>query len=99
MKNYYLFIMLFICAFSLNAQVGIGTMDPHESAEFDVTSSDKGILIPRISLISLTSSSPIATTPEESLVVYNTTTNSDLMPGFYYWSGSGWSLLASSETI
>lgn len=99
MKNYYLFIMLFISA-SLSAQVGIGTMDPSQSAELEISSADKGILIPRVSLTSLNSSSPIATTPEESLVVYNTTENaSGLVKGFYYWTGSSWTILATKENI
>lgn len=52
MKLFYLFIIL-NCA-TLQAQVGIGTNEPHRSAALDIQSSDKGILVPRVELNSLT---------------------------------------------
>ena len=59
-----------------NAQnVGIsatGTV-PEASAGLDVDFSDKGLLIPRIALVSTDSESPV-TTPATSLLVYNTST-------------------------
>ncbi|WP_157490542.1 hypothetical protein [Flavobacterium succinicans] len=46
MKNvlYLFLIMTFIC----HAQIGIGTNTPHPSAVLDLSSSDKGLLLPRI---------------------------------------------------
>jgi len=68
-KLSFLFALLFI--FQLNAQVGIGTTSPKPSSVLDITSSTKGILLPR-----LTSTQRDAiTAPEKSLLIYNSTTN------------------------
>jgi len=67
------------------------------SAILDVSSVDLGVLIPRISLTSTTSSSPIIN-PATSLLVYNTATVGDVTPGFYYWDGTQWVRLATGST-
>ena len=36
----------------INAQVGINTTSPHPSAMLEISSADKGILVPRVSLAS-----------------------------------------------
>lgn len=86
-----LFVFLFSYS-SINAQVGIGTITPDDSAELDITSTSKGVLIPRLTLaqrgtIDLTDS-PIG------VLVYQT----DNTPGFYYYDGSGWVLLVDGST-
>lgn len=53
---------------------------PDPSAMLDVTSSEKGILIPRISMINL----PVA--PAPGLLIYIV----DVDPGFWYFDGGGW---------
>ena len=67
------------------------------SAILDVSSVDLGVLIPRVSLTSTTSSSPIIN-PATSLLVYNTATVGDVTPGFYYWDGTQWVRLATGPT-
>ncbi|MCW3162219.1 hypothetical protein [Chryseobacterium oryctis] len=77
-----------------NGNVGIGTTAPDTSAILDVTSSDKGILGPRISLSSATmqlSSNPNAT----GLLIYNT--GPILSPGYYFWNGSEWRVFNTSS--
>ncbi|MCF8284397.1 MAG: hypothetical protein K9I48_05420 [Sphingobacteriales bacterium] len=79
-----------------NAQnVGIsatGTV-PEASAGLDVDFSDKGLLIPRIALVSTDSESPV-TTPATSLLIYNTATAgtapTNVFPGYYFWNGAIW---------
>lgn len=75
-------------ATSLNvfSQVGIGTSAPDLSSILDVQSTNRGILIPRVSLTSTTDVSTIAN-PVESLFIYNTASRADVTPGFYYWDG------------
>ncbi|MCH2024041.1 MAG: hypothetical protein MK207_16320, partial [Saprospiraceae bacterium] len=63
---------------------------PHASAILDVQSTSKGVLLPRVSLVSTSSSSPISGTPAVGLLVFNTATSNDVVPGFYYWNGSAW---------
>lgn len=71
--------------FCVNAQVGIGTPTPSLSSMLEIAANDKGVLIPRVSLVN--STTPLIQNVEqtESLLVYNTATNADLTPGFYYW--------------
>lgn len=51
------------------SQVGVGTSAPISSSQLEVKATDKGVLIPRIELSSLTSFSPIDGTQAESLLV------------------------------
>jgi hypothetical protein len=85
-------IALILVVGTATAQVGIGTATPNASAQLDITSTNKGMLPPRVSL---TSSTDVATisSPATGLVVYNTSTTSDVVPGYYYYSGSAWNRL------
>lgn len=99
------FLTLLSLSFALvtttKAQVGIGTNTPSSSSQLDVTSSSKGILIPRVALTGLTSTSPISS-PTTSLLVYNTatagTSPSNVTPGYYYWNGTAWVRLDDNTT-
>jgi hypothetical protein len=84
---------------NINAQnVGISNslFTPDASAGLDVNFTDKGLLIPRVSLSSSNNASPI-TSPATGLLVYNTATVSDVTPGFYYWNGSNWVRFATGN--
>jgi len=86
---------------SLFSQVAINSTGnvPDNSAGLDITFPDKGILIPRISLIDTNIANPV-TNPAVSLLVYNTTLNSSLNEGFYYWNGTKWVKLTTlNESI
>jgi hypothetical protein len=89
-------ISMLILSANLNAQIGIGTTSPAASAQLDVTSTTKGVLIPRLALGSITSASPV-TSPTTSLLVYNTATAgtfpNNVTPGYYYWNGTTWQRL------
>lgn len=89
------FVLVFIVSVTMFAQVGIGTTDPHISSVLDIQSADSGVLIPRVGLTSTTTKLPIPN-PIESLLVYNTNTAGDVIPGFYYWTGAAWKPLVSS---
>ena len=70
----------------MHAQVGIGTTNPNVSSMLDITSTNSGLLIPRIALTSTTDVATIAS-PIVSLLIYN----SGFTPnGYYYWNGSVW---------
>lgn len=77
-----------LTGFIANAQVGINTTEPHTSSVLDIVSTDKGLLIPRLSL-SQRNNIPA---PANGLLVYQT----DDTPGFYYYNGSIWQLLSGS---
>jgi hypothetical protein len=80
MKN--LTFLLIFCALNSFSQVGINTETPDPSSALDVTSSDKGVLVPRISLLSTADNTTI-TSPQTSLLIYNTATALDVTPGYY----------------
>jgi hypothetical protein len=97
MKNNLLYLFLLI-NISIMAQVGVGTTTPQ--ATMDITSTNDGLLIPRIAL----SATNVATvlTPTTSELVYNTATSAvgpnQVTPGFYYWDGTLWIRLSSGAT-
>jgi len=86
--------LICLSTFSIYAQVGINTTNPHSSSMLDITAIDKGLLIPRISIPNLNAAAPV-TSPETSLVVYNTNATSGI--GFYYWNGTKWTALGAGE--
>jgi len=71
---------------------------PDPSAMLDVQADDKGLLIPRVALTSTTDQSTIAS-PVTSLLVYNTNTASDVVPGFYYWEAKWIPLKGGNEKM
>lgn len=89
---------LLLGTFSAKAQVGVGTFSPDASAELEVKSATKGILIPRVQLQSTTVASPVAS-PAQSLKVYNTATAGDVKPGFYYWESGKWNRLVNDQDL
>ena len=95
MKKTFLFI-LFLSASTSSWSQGVSVSpagtpaDP--SAALDLNYVDKGLLVPRVSLVQTTSPSPVLA-PATSLLVYNTTTINDVTPGYYFWDGLKWARL------
>lgn len=71
----------------INAQVGINTTTPDASSMLDISSTNKGLLVPRVSIPNLNAAAPV-TSPATSLLVYNTNTTTGA--GFHYWDGAKW---------
>ena len=68
--------------------IGVGTNAPDNSALLDLTSSNKGLLLPRVSLTSTTDASTVPA-PAKGLMVYNN--NTAMSPqgeGIYYNGGT-----------
>ena len=65
-----------------NNRLGIGTNSPNASSILDVSSSSKGILIPRMTAAQKNA----ITAPTTGLLIFQTDSPSD----FYYYSGSSW---------
>ncbi|OXA93363.1 hypothetical protein B0A62_14065, partial [Flavobacterium hydatis] len=81
------------------SQVGIGTLNPEQSSQLDVTATNKGMLVPRIKLTQTGLQAPVLGTAAVSLLVYNTQTINDVTPGFYYWNGVKWVRIVSKDEI
>ncbi len=85
----YLFVLIsLLFAFHANAQVGIGTNQPDPSAQLEVLSNSKGLLIPRMTDIQRGS----INSPANGLLVYQTNNS----PGFYFYNNGAWQKLAST---
>ena len=104
-KIFFILNVLLIASFA-DAQTGIGTTTPNAAAKLDVSSTDKGFLPPRVALTAtntfapvtgLSGASPLATAA--GLLVYNTTSNSNVTPGYYYWNGTSWILISNGLII
>lgn len=98
-KNVLSVALLMMSGFTF-AQVGIGTANPNPATLLDIEAKPgnfKGVLIPRIPLISLENNTNMngGKTPN-SLLVFNTTNADDLKPGYYYWFESRWVRLITS---
>lgn len=85
--TFFVFCHTNIQAQSLAVNTTGSTANP--SAILDVSSNNKGILIPRVALTGTSDVTTIAS-PATSLLIYNTATVSNVTPGYYYWSGSAW---------
>jgi len=95
--NLKLLILVFIgFTYGVYGQVGIGTVAPNESSQLDIVAADKGVLIPRVQLSSVQDVTTIANGNEQSLLVFNTTDNNLIKPGYYYWFQNNWKRIISS---
>lgn len=91
------FKLLKLCAFiismldaNINAQVGINTTTPAPSSALDISSSNKGVLIPQYDLINLNSTSAPVSNPTNGLIIYNKGGASTHPKGLYFWSRGRW---------
>lgn len=67
-----LILLLFVfLSYAVHSQVGIGTTTPHASAVLDITSTNKGLLMPRMT----EAQRDAIASPADGLMIYNTTTN------------------------
>ena len=80
MKTILLSIIILFISF-VNAQVGIGTNTPDNSAILDISSTERGLLFPRMTTVQRTS----ITSPAAGLHVFDTNTNSA-----WFFDGSNW---------
>jgi hypothetical protein len=103
-KNLISLLFLLLAVNGLMAQTAVHdatiapvNQDPHSSSVFDAKSTDKGMLVPRVALTTGSGSASPVTSPATSLLIYNTVTVGDVTPGYYYWNGSAWVRLMSSN--
>ncbi|MBL0073417.1 MAG: hypothetical protein IPP34_17025 [Bacteroidetes bacterium] len=74
-------VLLLICNYNLSAQnIGINNPVPDASAVLDIVSSDKGLLVPR-----LTTVQRLTIRPATGLLVFDTSLNT-----FFYFDGTIW---------
>jgi hypothetical protein len=85
-----LLLAFWLCLPTFFAQnVGINTTSPDASAALDVTATDKGILVPRLT----TSQKNAISSPATGLLVFDTTVGQ-----FYFYNGTTWTTLMGTLT-
>jgi hypothetical protein len=99
-KSTFIMLMALLCHEIIYAQqnVGIGTNTPNASSLLELNSSNKGLLVPRINLISETDVVTIVN-PVISLLLYNTNNTLPEGEGYYFWNGTKWSKLATRSNL
>ncbi|MGB5027398.1 MAG: fibrobacter succinogenes major paralogous domain-containing protein [Chitinophagaceae bacterium] len=89
-SKHVLIALLQFTIISTQAQVGIGTPAPAASAQLDISSTSKGLLVPRMTQAQRTT----IAAPDAGLLVYQT----DGASGFYYFKSGGWLRLVAEST-
>jgi len=92
MKNIYFSFLIIACLITKGvAQVGINENNntPDVSAMLDISSTDKGILIPRLTYAQRNA----ILNPATGLMVYQ----SDSLTGFYFYKGASWTFLINDS--
>ena len=91
MKQIFTLLAAVVLTATTYAQVGIGTTTPDASSALDITSTTKGLLIPRMT----ETQRDAISSPATGLMIYQT----DGTVGFYYYNGSSWvEVAATSKT-
>lgn len=96
MRKITLSVIMLLGAFYTSAQVGVGTTSPNAETILDAQSTEKGILIPRLTSAqrdeNLEDNDPATTVTNTVLqvgtLIFNTTTG-----GFQFWNGTTWDQL------
>jgi len=99
-SSIFVFVLLFFLNFTI-AQVGIGTVVPDASAVLDISASDKGLLIPQVSLADVSDTMlDGVNTAATGLLIYNTNAGvtGGTGVGYYYYNGTTWERLVTTAT-
>lgn len=78
-----LIFLFFLISLVSYAQIGIGTNTPSSKSILDVSSTNSGVLLPRVTTAQRSAIAPNAS--DTSLKVYDSTTKT-----FWYWDGTVW---------
>jgi hypothetical protein len=97
-----IFLPSFLSTFSSGKSWGGGLYAQIPNAVFDANDAHKGILIPRVSLLSATDTVTVHS-PGISLLLYNTATvgvpPNNLTTGFYFWNGTKWQPISGTRSF
>ncbi len=91
-------LLLLLFSTVIYSQVGINTITPDPNSILDVVSTDKGVLLPRVELISLTNPSPLSTHTKGMIVFNNGTFGSIVKEGYYYNDGTKWNIMGNQSS-
>lgn len=92
-------LLFFLTLTSVFAQVGVNTTNPDPSSMLDISATNKGVLVPRVSLPNVTTTQLDGTnTAATGLLIWNTnaTTTGGNGVGFYFFNGTQWMPITQS---
>jgi hypothetical protein len=84
-----IFILEIVCLTAQSVGINNTGATPDESAILDIQSTDKGLLVPRMSSLEKHN----IPSPADGLIVYQT----DSIPGYYYFNGDHWVTFAHNS--
>ena len=82
-------LLLVVSVVSAQTKIGNNPNNINVNAVLEIESTNKGILLPRLSLISTSSFSPL-TAHINGMMVYNLASTNDVNPGIYFNDGTQW---------
>jgi hypothetical protein len=95
MKKFSFLIGLLVCQLSISAQVGLGTTSPNPKSILDISSTSKGILLPRVTSLQRDSIDNSLTSSDVGMMVFQTSPTK----GLFYWDGSQWNGLPTISPV
>ncbi|MGG5210206.1 hypothetical protein ACQWU4_14880 [Chryseobacterium sp. MIQD13] len=96
LNNIIIIFAIVLISNTLNGQVGINTPNPNKESLLELSSTDKGFLPVRLSLVSMTSAAPLSQ-HVKGMVVYNTANTSSVSEGLYVNNGTEWLRLSTAD--
>ncbi|WP_370391336.1 hypothetical protein [uncultured Winogradskyella sp.] len=80
-------------------QVGVGTTTPDPSAVLDITATNQGVLVPRVSLTDVADATAPVNAPATGLLVWNTNAavTGGNGVGFYFFNGAQWVAIQQAQ--
>jgi hypothetical protein len=94
MKKIIVISILFLSVSFAQGQVFIGTEPTENPVLLEVSSSNQGVLIPRINIPDISKAFPVEN-PKTGLLVMNTHSGKE---GLFFWNGQAWEKLKTIET-
>jgi len=85
--------LIILFSISSTSQIGINNTNPDASSILDITATNKGVLVPRVSLSNVSATTiDGANTAATGLLIWNTntTTTGGNGAGFYFFNGVQW---------
>jgi hypothetical protein len=99
-SSYKVFSIALLLLFAVNAfsqvKIGDNTTNINDNSLLELEHTDKGVLIPRVSISDLSTEAPLTAPVPEGMLVYNVDASTE--NGFYYWDGTAWELLVTQSS-
>jgi len=81
---------IILCSTKLFAQIGLGITTPHPNAYFQINSTNKGVLLPRMTAVQRLTIAPAATA--NGLIVFDTDSSA-----YMFWTGTLWRKIGGDD--